>query len=249
MPHGEYIRELPGRDTAVLMVHGIVGTPRHFDGIVPAVPEEWSLYNILLEGHGGEVRDFSRASMEKWRAQVSELMDRLCAEYDKVFVAAHSMGTLLTMEAALEHRDKVAGMLFLAAPMKVGVKPRALLYALQLALGLVRPGSGAEVMERDCGVRLTKRLWLYLGWIPRFLELFRQIRICRELVKRLDMPCCAIQSARDELVSSGAVRYLEANPDIERYVLERSGHFGYYPEELELIKSKLRELFHKEENR
>lgn len=247
MKHREYIREIPGSGTAVLMVHGIVGTPRHFDGIVPAVPESWSVYNILLDGHGCGVREFSRTSMEKWRAQVGNILAELCVRYDRVFIAAHSMGTLLAMEAALRHPGKVAGMLFLAAPLKIGVKPRAAVYALQAAFGLAGPSSGADLMARDCGVELTKRLWLYLGWIPRFLELFRQVRVCRGLVKKLDMPCCAIQSKRDELVSRKAVRYLSVNPKIEIHELEASGHFGYIPEELDFIKQKAEEMFKEEE--
>ena len=28
--HEEYIRDVPGSDTAVLFIHGILGTPNHF---------------------------------------------------------------------------------------------------------------------------------------------------------------------------------------------------------------------------
>lgn len=241
--HEPYIRIVPGSDTAVLMVHGIVGTPRHFDGIFAAIPENWCVYNILLDGHGGGVRDFASASMEIWRKQVSSILNALCVRYKRIFIVAHSMGTLLTMEAALEHKNKVAGILFLASPLKIGVKPRAALYALQLAFELDKPNSRAAVMRRDCGVELSKKLWLYLGWIPRYLELFRQSKKCRELVKKLDMPCTAIQSKNDELVSRKSVKYLAANPKIEIHELERSGHFGYVPEEQSFINNKLKELF------
>lgn len=33
-----YIREIPGAKTAVLMIHGIVGTPEHFAMLYPYVP-------------------------------------------------------------------------------------------------------------------------------------------------------------------------------------------------------------------
>ena len=48
-----YIREIPGAKTAVLMIHGIVGTPEHFAMLYPYVPEDWSIYSIRLAGHGG----------------------------------------------------------------------------------------------------------------------------------------------------------------------------------------------------
>jgi len=58
-----YIREIPGAKTAVLMIHGIVGTPEHFAMLYPYVPEDWSIYSIRLAGHGGSVEDFAAASM------------------------------------------------------------------------------------------------------------------------------------------------------------------------------------------
>ena len=55
MDHREFIRYLPGSDRAVLLIHGIAGTPAHFWQFLPLIPEDWSVYNVLLDGHGGEV--------------------------------------------------------------------------------------------------------------------------------------------------------------------------------------------------
>ena len=64
--HKEFIKEAEGANTAILMIHGIFGTPRHFDDIISLVPDNWSVYNILLDGHGKGVKEFSRTSMAKW---------------------------------------------------------------------------------------------------------------------------------------------------------------------------------------
>ena len=66
MAHQEYIRIVPGSKYAVLMLHGILGTPDHFRELLPLVPENWSVHALLLDGHGGAVEDFSHTSMEKW---------------------------------------------------------------------------------------------------------------------------------------------------------------------------------------
>ena len=34
MIHQEYVRKVPGADTAVLFIHGIVGTPNHFTDLI-----------------------------------------------------------------------------------------------------------------------------------------------------------------------------------------------------------------------
>ena len=40
MDHRPYIRKTEYADTAVLMIHGIMGTPRHFDGFLEVIPEK-----------------------------------------------------------------------------------------------------------------------------------------------------------------------------------------------------------------
>ena len=74
MPHSPTFRSIPGSDTAILFIHGIVGTPDHFLDLLPLVPSDWSYANILLPGHGGSVGDFSRSSMALWRRAVAEQM-------------------------------------------------------------------------------------------------------------------------------------------------------------------------------
>ena len=77
MAHTEYIREVPDSHTAILFLHGIIGSPDHFGFLLPRIPKSWSVYNLLLHGHGGSVRDFSRSSMAKWETQVNEVLSRL----------------------------------------------------------------------------------------------------------------------------------------------------------------------------
>ena len=66
MKHKEYKRIVPEAETAVLFIHGIAGTPNHFKDFLPLVPKEFSVYNLLLDGHGGKTEDFSKTSMKKW---------------------------------------------------------------------------------------------------------------------------------------------------------------------------------------
>ena len=64
--HVEYRRIVKGARVAVLCVHGIMGTPNHFRDLVPLIPDDFSVLNIVIEGHCGSVSDFSHASMRKW---------------------------------------------------------------------------------------------------------------------------------------------------------------------------------------
>ena len=116
MAHKEYVRIRDNATTAILFIHGIVGTPNHFNEFVSLVPESFSVYNLLLDGHGKEVKDFSKTSMKKWETQVTSAVEELSLTHEKIYIVAHSLGTLLAMEQA-NRSKKVCRLFLLAVPL------------------------------------------------------------------------------------------------------------------------------------
>ena len=235
MLHEEYIRMTPGADTAVLFIHGIVGSPNHFVTQIPLVDlvlEDWSVYNLLLDGHGMGVEDFSKTSMKKWKEQVWRVFDDLAANHKHVIIAAHSMGTLFAMQLAQEHPEKVPFLFLLAVPMRPWMKFSGAINCLRLAFGLTREDHPLEVALRDAsGVKTTWKVWKYIGWIPRFMELFREIHRTEKVMGCLSVPCVAWQSEKDELVSGRSRNILDKYSAIEVRTLQDSGHFYYDPKD------------------
>lgn len=240
-----WFRVVPGAKKAALFVHGIVGTPAHFAGLVPLIPEDWSVYNILLDGHGKQVEDFARTSMEKWKAQVSTQLDEILQTHEQVLIVAHSMGTLFAIEEAIHRPDKVMGLFLLAVPLTPRVLPSAAVSSVKVALGLARPGTPAGDMLGDCGVHLSPKLWKYLAWLPRFWELILEAYGTRKKLSLITVPCCAFQSKKDELVSGRSYQILKAHPGIAVTLLPDSGHFCYKGNDLALLQSRLRDLIEK----
>lgn len=240
MAQEAYFREVPDSSTAVVLIHGIVGTPRHFAPLLDTMPEDFSIYNLLLDGHGGDTGDFAATSMEKWHAQLEQFWAKTLHRYHRVYIIAHSMGTLFAIRAAVAYPEKIAGLFLLAVPLLPLVRPRASLAGLRLALGV---HSDEHRMERemlaDSGVRLTAKLWRYLAWIPRFQELFAEIRQVKKLLPELKVPTLAYQSRTDELVAFRSAKVLAAHPVIRLTVLEHSGHFAYHGPDLTLLKKDL----------
>ena len=225
--HSEYKRIVPGAKTAVLMVHGIAGTPRHFDFLLEVIPPEVSVANILLPGHGGTSVDFAKASMKLWKQTVTGTLEQLCQTHDRVILVGHSMGTLLTALAAKE-QPKVTGALYLNVPLYVYVAPRMVPASLRWCFGRLRPGElSDEGLRKAAGVRPDKRLWLYLGWLPRFFELFALCRECVPIFRELERQTMVFQSERDELVMRLTARQLRSNPSIRFTELPDCGHFCY----------------------
>lgn len=249
MSHQPYIRMVPGAKTAVLMIHGICGSPNHFRQLVPleqAVPKEWSVYNMVLDGHCAQVEDFGRSSMKKWKAQVQSVFDQLCRTHEKIVLVGHSMGTLFSIDLAIHNSHKIAFAFLLAVPVKVLVKPSAVGYLLRIAFDRIDESNPVLVSMRDaCGITQTKKVWKYIPWAMRMLEL---LKLCAETGKRvshLEVPAIAWQSEQDEMVSRKADQLLLDSGRVEVRQLPNSTHFYYPPEEVKLIVNSFLDACHR----
>lgn len=241
MKHREYVNMIPGADTAVLFIHGIVGTPNHFVTQIPMmdlVPDEWSVYNVLLDGHGFGVDEFSDTSMEKWKKQVWRVFARLAASHERVVIVAHSMGTLFAMQLALENPEKIPLLFLIGVPMRPGVRLFGAVNSLRIALNKVREDRPLEVaMRNDCGLQeASPKLWKYIRWIPRFLELFREISLTEKRMGELKVECVAYQSRKDELVTNQSKNVLIKSGVMDVVELEKSTHCYYDPEDTKRLR-------------
>ena len=239
MLHEEYVRIVPGAKTAVLFIHGIVGTPNHFRDLVPLmdlVPEDHSIYNVLLEGHGKTVDDFANASMKKWHEQVRRVFSELAETHDRVVLAGHSMGTLFSIQLALEYPEKIPFLFLLAVPLRPGIRLVTVRNLLFFVFGKLREAVPEEAATiKACGVQPTRKLWKYLKWIPRFWELLCEMRRTEKMLGNLSVPCSAYQSRQDELVASCTRKILEESATMTVHNLEHSSHFYYSPDDQKRI--------------
>ena len=239
MMHEETIRIIPNADTAVLLIHGICGSPNHFRQVLPIehqIPAHWSVHNMVLDGHCKTVKDFGHSSMKKWRQQAETAFCKLAESHRRVIVVGHSMGTLFAMELAKCYPGKIPFLFLLASPVRVSVKPRAVKYLLQIAFDHKDDSDPILVSMRNaCGIRQTKLLWEYVPWAPRMVELLQRCSQTSKLVGNIAVPCIALQSDHDEMVSHHADKLLEESGRVEVIHLRNSTHFYYAPEDAQII--------------
>lgn len=238
--HSPFTRTGTGKH-AVLLIHGIAGSPGHFRDLVPIIPEEFSIYNILLDGHNGTVKDFSGTSMVKWKSQVNATLKNLFSRHEKVVIVAHSMGTLFAILAAIDHPDRIPALFLLSVPTRPWVRLSTMVTALKVAFGKIDDGR-TRAMRSDTGIHLTKKLWQYIGWIPRMAELLAECSRVRKIIPTLAVSTQTYQSEVDELVSIRSCADLEGHPYIINTVLLHSGHFAYGQEDTVLLQTRLTEL-------
>lgn len=243
MTHETQIRTVEGSSTVVLLIHGILGTPHQFDPILPAIPQEWSMINLLLDGHGGSVEAFGQSSMHKWETQVADAVNTLCSEYENVFIIAHSMGTLFAIDAALAHPGKVKALTLLSPPLIVGPKRRLIHYTYRIGLGF-----GGNLDAELSGVRhayslkTERRIWKYYRWIPRYLELFSKIQSTRKKLPTLRTPTTVFLCLDDEMVSVRSKKYVENHPACSLIYLPNSTHFTYGGNDADTIRKAILNL-------
>ena len=240
--HKEYKRIVDGADTAVLFIHGIVGTPNHFAPFFPLIPENVTLYNILLDGHGKKPADFTHSSMKKWENQVKETIDSLSETHDSIYIIAHSLGTLLSTEQAINN-PKIKALFFISMPITVFVKPSMIPTSLSVCLGKPNPNNKSAISAANCyGIEPNTNIFLYFGWIPRFIELLIKVKKTRKILSLLDTPCTSYQCILDEVVSPRSIKYLQSKSSINVKVLKSSSHYYYDDNDLDTLLNDMKEF-------
>lgn len=225
MDHTPYFRNCPDCETSVLLIHGILSTPRHFDFLIPHIPQNYQVKSILLAGHGGSMRDFSKASMKQWQAQVRQEIEHL--RTPNIIIIGHSLGALLALQAATCCK-RIQGLFLLNVPFIPQMRFSGMCRCLRIAFGKVRADDPIDIAcYQDLGIRTEPYLWKYLRWIPNFISLLCFARQCRKIPASLKIPCTAFLGTNDELVHIRSRRYLTGNPHISLQILENGIHYGY----------------------
>lgn len=232
---------VPGAKAAVLFIHGINATPRFFDEFAASLPADVSVHSLLLPGHGGTVKDFSRHGAKEWEAHVRASLEELRADHEQVYIVGHSLGTLLAIREAVRDDRKIAGMLLLCVPLRIWSQPTAWLRNLHRVM---QPAKYAEEIRTCYGTEVDWRLWRYIGWIPRYLELFALSRDARQKVPSLRVPMHVFMAQHDEQVSLRSERCMAGNPAITLYRMPASSHHLFAPEDREIIRAVLRDMCH-----
>ncbi len=243
MNHSEYIKISKEKNTVVVFIHGFLGTPRYFDKMLPCVPENYSIYNILLDGHGGSFSDFAHTSKKKWINQVESLVVKLKKEYQNIILVGHSMGTLLSLEIYKRHKEKIKKLILFACPLKIFLKPVSAINSFKAIFE--KSDKNNPVLEASFithGVPFEKNLFKYLTWLPRYFDLFSLSKEARKNVCFIENDCYTFFSKKDEMVSIKSMKYFENSQYVKNCLLKTSWHYYYSDEDFLFIKEQLKKI-------
>ena len=229
--HAPLFLDNPERKGIVVFIHGFMGSPRQFDRLADAVYSEgFSVAALLLPGHGGAAKDFATGTFERWQNHVDAEIERLSTEYAVIWLVGHSMGGLLSINAAIKYSGHVRGVFPIVCPFKIttvsasSTKTRMKqilapkddpIKAAYLLGGSVKPSPSLLWYTAAPAVELKKLMTAARGNLPL-----------------LSVPVTAVYSTSDELTSIESLEILKTGltgAPFDCVVLSESLH-AYYPE-------------------
>lgn len=233
--HRPFLYETEGSRTAVLMVHGILGSPVQFEAAAKMLHKQgYTVMGVLLPGHGGSAGDFAAAKADDWHREVRKAVLLLKRRYERIVIVGHSMGGLLAINEAVE--NGADGVILLSTPMRVVLSPRAVFMSLRMLFG--DPMKDGEIHQSYRRANSVQKgtVRTYLAWVPRFWDLRSLIRKARHLLIQVRCPVLIIQSRRDETVSWKSHRVLAKglqSATVEVLLLEKSLHSHFHCDEVD----------------
>ena len=113
----------------ILLVHGWTSTPYEVRRLGIYLNENgYTVYGIMLSGHGTVPKDLEGIGREQWVHDVREGYTKLKKTCGKVFVGGTSIGANLALIMAKEEKD-IAGLILMATPYRLRLERTALFFA------------------------------------------------------------------------------------------------------------------------
>src|SRR6185369_11258439 len=105
----------PGGKTGVLLIHGLGGTPLELKSVATGLHSAGCTVHVCqLAGHCGAEADLAATNWKDWSATVEAGYRALLVHCDRIFVGGLSMGAILALNFARQHRHSLRGVLLLA---------------------------------------------------------------------------------------------------------------------------------------
>ena len=211
---------LPGkRHTAVLLLHGLTGTPVEMQVLGETLAQEgYTVHIPLLPGRGTCPDDMDRLSWEDWMRAALHAYDALAHEHHQVVVGGLSAGGTMALDLALR-RDPAALLLYAAV---LSVAHRGA-YLAPYVWRLVRrwPAPPSDMVEPN------EMLHCYDPAPVRAMgELIAGIGRVRGKLGRIGVPALVAHSVGDRLVPLSSAQEIATRlgGPVETLYIEGSGH-------------------------
>ena len=208
-----------------------MGSPRQFDKLAEAVRAGgYSAAELLLPGHGGTARDFASGTYERWQDHVNAEIERFSRDHAEIWLAGHSMGGLLALNASISYSAHVQGVFTIASPLKLAIFS-AHAAGTRLKQAFYRK---SDPMKASYIANSSVSPSLSLAWniLPPAVELEKLMHATKKALPNVRAPVTSVYSSSDELTSIDSLELLRtglSGAPFDHILLTDSLH-AYYPE-------------------
>jgi len=217
---------IAGKTPGVVAFHGFGGTTREIE-LAATVAADLGLSALAraLPGHGSHARDLAKTRFADWLAGAESAYQELAAA-GPVIAVGLSMGSLLAAQLAIEHPDRVRGLVMLAnaawlrPPLAFALRAGAL---LRLPDFLMKKG-GSDIADLDAR---QSQIAYTADPVHAAIDLERSGRALRERLSQVRCPTLILHGARDRVCpvqNAWRVANLLGTRDVRVVILPRSQH-------------------------
>jgi carboxylesterase len=207
------------RDAAVLLLHGLTGTPVDMHYLRNAlVADGYSVSAPLLPGRGTRPSDMFGLCWEDWMSSALAAYDELARDHDNVIVGGLSAGATMTLDIAL--RRKPSAVLLNATALGMG-NPIAYLAPYVWRVIKEVPSPASDLVDLNAGAKCYDP-----APVRAVAELIHGIGLVRQRLGEIRCPALVAHAVCDRLVPVRYAHELAARlgGPVTTLFLEGTGH-------------------------
>lgn len=235
--HKGVLREHTHSNTAILMIHGIFGSPNQFGDMAEYFYNHgYTTQTILLPGHGGTTKDFADVRAYNWRAYVKITVQKLKQTHENIVLMGHSMGGLLSIESAYDLG--CSALVLIGTPTSINAK---LTSAISAHKSVISSNLSEEFQNQDVAKLYSvdpPKVWDALSWSFPLIDLVEMCREVTSYLPHISVPVFICQSHNDTTIGQESMSTLASGFKkniVEVAVLDESNHSIFTPEERKIL--------------
>lgn len=233
-------------DTACLMLHGWTSTPFEFRQLADYLSKKDITVSVpLLPGHGTSFEALKKISYQDWVLRAEKELEKIQKEYKKTFLIGNSLGGNISFVLANRYPD-IKGIISIGTP--IYFRNHQVYKAFLEIASFFKEEINKRYPKRvDKEIIRRKKHYKKLP-LKSVKEVFKIMRLTREVLKSVEVPVFIIQSEIDQVVTnenafkiysklSSKKKVLKFVPDAYHVITDDHRHFDLFGDIYEFIKN------------
>jgi carboxylesterase len=212
---------------AVLLIHGLTGTPTELRRVAQGLAKRgYTVYVPTLAGHCGDNADLQATGWKDWYESVRRAFVGIRQRHAQVFVGGLSMGAVMSMHMAAEHPGQIAGLLLYSTTLRYDgwnmpkvAKLSHLVMAIPFGVHLCRFNETSPYGIKDARLRAIVERQMKAGESSNaglltmsgvnVRELHRLVAVVKREMPSVTTPTLVLHSIEDDITSRWNADYVE----------------------------------------